>query len=91
MCKISKKQVETILLTTPGPLGAGLKLREVGMLLGITKDAVKKRIGRFKKKYPAAWSNIMSIRGVASRQRENLEHPLRWEKDHTETWVIQKF
>ena len=91
MRRVTFKQIEALLLTTPGPLGAGLTGIEAGKVLGITRGAIVQRLGRFKSKHPLGWNNVMSIRHTASRQRENLEHPLRWEKDRTEMWVVEKF
>lgn len=91
MKRVTSKQIEVLLLTTPGPLGAGLTQIEAGMVLGVTKGAIAQRLGRFKSKYPNSWDNVISIKYTASRQRENLEHPLRWEGDHTEKWVVEKF
>ena len=91
MRKISRKQVEALLLTMPGPLGGGLNQMETGMVLRITRDAIAKRLGRFKKKHPVAWDNVMSIRHTASRQRENFEHSLRWDKNWMETLIVEKF
>ena len=91
MRKVSEKQVEVLLLTMSGPLGRGLEQIKAGVVLGITRDAIAKRLGRFKEKYPVAWNNVMSIRHAASRQRENLEHPLRWAKDYTDMHIVEKF
>ena len=91
MKKISNKQIQALLLTTPGPLGAGLTGIEAGKVLGITRGAIVQCLGRFKNKHPLGWNNVMSIRHTASRQRENLEHPLRWERNYTDMHIVEKF
>lgn len=91
MQKISKKQIEVLLLTTPGPLGLGLTQQQAGNVLGINRDAVAQRLGRFKKKYPNGWNNVVSIRNTVNRQRQSFEKPLRYIGRQTETKIVQKF
>ena len=91
MKKVTSKQIEALLLTTPEPLGAGLTGIESGKVLGITRGAIAQRLGRFKSKHPSGWDNVMSIRHTVSRQRENLEHPLRWVKDYADIHIVKKF
>lgn len=89
--KVSCKQTEALLLTTPGPLGLGLTQQQAGNMLGISRDAVAQRLGRFKKKYPNGWNNVVSIRNTVNRQRQSFEKPLRYMGYQTEVKIVQKF
>jgi len=72
--KPTKKQIEVLLLITPGPLGEGLKIKEVAEKLGISEIAVKKRLERFKRNHPDAWERFEGIRNVSRRERDNLHN-----------------
>lgn len=91
MQKISYRQIEVLLLTIPGPLGLGLTQQQAGNVLGISRDAVAKRLERFKKKYPNGWNNVIAIRNTVNRQRQSFEKPLRYMGYQTEVKIVQKF
>jgi len=91
MQRISKKQIETLLLIIPGPLGSGLTQQQAGDVLGISRDAVAKRLERFKRKYSNGWNNVISIRNTVNRQRKSFEKPLRYVGRQAEVKIVQKF
>jgi len=86
--KVTKKQIEILLLIAAKPLGEGLKIREAAKKLGISIDSVKDRLKRFKKNHPDAWKKFKEIRNVSRRERDNLHNHI-WRVNNlgeTVTW-----
>jgi len=77
--KVSKKQIELLLLIAASPLGEGLKISEAAKKLGISEYAAKDRLKTFKKNNPDAWKRFKEIRNVSRKERDNL---------HNHTWRI---
>jgi hypothetical protein len=75
--KPTYKQIRSLYLITPGPLGLGLSMREAGRALGLSVSAVCNQLKRFRKHHPEAWSQVESMLNSMKRQLESSWHPLR--------------
>lgn len=58
---MTKKQLNTLLLIMPGPIGQGMKKHEAAKHLNICIRSVYYRLSRFKKKFPEQYQNFQSI------------------------------
>jgi len=74
--KINPLYADVLVRIAPGPLGRGMTIKETAKDLNLTISGVKSRLTRFKKKYPKAWENFVSMREISRQHR----YKLRWKK-----------
>lgn len=88
---LSKKQMQALVLITPGPVGQGLTYEKAAKELGINESTLIKRINRFKNRFPDAWRNFESIRNVSRRQENNLRNLKSLNRGIDENRIVERF
>jgi len=73
--EINEKYTELLILIAPGPYGQGLTIKEAAKKLGISYQAAKQRLTRFKKKYPNAYKKFKDLQKLMRQDRLKL----RWD------------
>jgi len=82
--KVKKIYMDVLVRLAPGPIGKGMKIREVAEDLGVAESTVYYRLRIFKKKYPEAWKNFIGLRKLARDDR----YKLRWKRDPRQNYYI---
>ena len=93
--KPTYKQLQSLYLVLPGPLGLGMSMREASKRLNLPPSAVTQQLKRFKRNHPEAWSQVEAMLNTMYRQGRNLTTPLTmsnvgWRR-FLENRVIDKF
>ena len=93
---ILKSTMELLKLITPGPLGEGMSQKEAAKELGITPDAVQRRLKTFKERHPEAFKNFINAIKLARKHRCNLKKVRNipdfvWLEDQNTTSIVEKW
>lgn len=67
---MTQGQVDLLMLILPGPLGEGMKIKEAAQTLGVSEDAARMKLKRFKLRFPEAWDRIESMRNTMMTHRK---------------------
>jgi len=82
--KIKKIYTDVLIRLAPGPIGRGMKIKEIAKDLGIAESTVYYRLQVFRKKYPEAWKNFINLRNLARNDR----YKLRWKRNSRQSCFI---
>ena len=83
--KVKKIYMDVLVRLAPGPIGKGMKIKEVAEDLGVAESTVYYRLRIFKKKYPEAWKNFIGLRKLARDDR----YKLRWKRNSKQKFYIE--
>ena len=92
--KPTHKQLRSLYLVLPGPLGLGISMREASERLGLASSCITQQLSRFKKNYPKAWEQVECMLNTMYRQGRNLGKPITTNRvgwRFLENRVIEKF